>query len=95
MKSFNKLMIVLVVAIGLILIGSSAQASLKQMKEYKGAFPDAKPKCVNCHVSEMPKKDDGQHELNDYGKAVIKAAGAQSPSADTYKTVGKVEDFKK
>ena len=83
-----------------------AQASLKEVKTYKEAFPEAKPKCIGCHMTAMPKKDDGQHELNDYGQAVMaeaqKEAAAKEaaqeevkPTADTYKAVGKIEDFKK
>jgi len=70
-----------------------AQADLAQIKAYKETYPDAKPKCINCHVSEHPKKDDGQHDPNDYGKSVIKAAkaaGLDKPTADTYKTVGPI-----
>jgi hypothetical protein len=72
-----------------------AHANLVQIKAYKETYPDAKPKCINCHVVEHPKKDDGQHDPNDYGKAVIKAAGADKPTADTYKTVGTIEAFGK
>jgi hypothetical protein len=69
----------------------------------------------------LPKKDDGQHENNDYGKAVIAEAQKEDAAAtvkeeakeaaneaakesaekefkitaDTYKKVGKIEDFKK
>jgi len=72
-----------------------AQAGLPQIKAYKEIYPEAKPKCIDCHVDKMPKKVDGQHELNQYGKAVVKAAGVQKPSSSTYKTIGKIEDFKK
>ncbi len=72
-----------------------AQANLTQLKAYKEAYPDTHPKCVDCHVDKMPKKEDGQHDPNDYGKAVIKAAGTEKPTVDTYKKVGKIEDFKK
>lgn len=62
-------------------------ANVKQIKLYKEAFPDEKPKCSHCHVSDKPKKEDGEHELNDYGK---KAAGIKAePDADTYKAAGK------
>ncbi len=83
------------ILIGFIFWMIPAQADLKEIKAYKEAFSDAKPKCINCHVDEKPKKDEGQHDPNDYGKAVIKAAGSDKPTADTYKTVGKIEDFKK
>ena len=71
------------------------QANIAQIKAYKEAYPDTKPKCINCHVAEHPKKDDGQHDPNDYGKAVVKAAGTEKPTADTYKTVGTIENFGK
>jgi len=68
----------------------SAQANMAQIKAYKDAYPDTKPKCIDCHVDKMPKKDDGAHELNDYGKSVAKAAGAVKPTADAYKKVGPI-----
>ena len=64
-----------------------ASANLGQVKIYKSAFPDAeKPKCTTCHVDKMPKKDDGMHEWNDYGKKV--RAVKETPDEDTYKSVG-------
>ena len=71
-----------------------AYANFTQIKAYKVTYPDAKLKCVDCHVDKTPKKD-GPHDLNDYGKAVAKVAGTSSPTADTYKTVGSIEDFAK
>ena len=82
---------------GFIFWSVSAQANMTQIKAYKEAFADAKPKCIDCHVDKMPKKD-GAHDPNDYGKAVLtaaKAAGVESPTADTYKKVGTIEDFAK
>ncbi|MBF0511444.1 MAG: hypothetical protein HQL13_03850 [Candidatus Omnitrophica bacterium] len=72
---------------GLILGLGSARADMAQMKVYKEAYPDAKPKCINCHMDKFPKKEGG-HEPNEYGKAVIKAAGTEAPTADAYKKVG-------
>ena len=95
MKNSSKAMIISSITLGCILITASAYAGIRQIKAYKEAFPDAKPKCIDCHVDQFPKKDDGQHDLNDYGKVVVKAAGGEVPVADTYKTVGKIEDFKK
>jgi len=68
-----------------------AHADMAQIKAYKEAYPDSHPKCIDCHTDKMPKKDDGAHENNDYGKAVVKAAGAQTPTADAYKTVGPIK----
>jgi len=88
--------IIFFVLIGIIFWGVPAQAGLQQIKAYKEAYPDTKPKCIDCHVDKMPKKDDGAHELNDYGKTVVKAAkaaGLDKPTVDTYKSVGTIEDF--
>jgi hypothetical protein len=63
-------------------------ANVGQIKEYKKAFPDAKPKCIQCHAVEKPKKEDGQHDLNAYGKKVKDAAKAQPPTDAAYKAVG-------
>ena len=79
--------------IGLVFWSVSARADMAQIKAYKETYPDAKLKCIECHVDKMPKKDDGAHENNDYGKSVIKAAkaaGLDKPTADTYKTVGPI-----
>jgi hypothetical protein len=92
---------ILLIGLGLVLWIVPAQAGMKDMKIYKEAYPDAKIKCIDCHVDAMPKKDDGKHEMNDYGKAVMaesQKAGAKpdvSPTVDMYKAVGKIEDFKK
>ncbi len=84
------------VLVGLLMWSIPALADLKEMQAYKEAYPGAKPKCANCHAQEHPKKADGQHELNDYGKAVLNAAGKDTkPTADTYKKVGSMENFKK
>ncbi len=80
-------------AAGLVLHIPSAQASLKDMKIYREAFPDSKLKCIDCHVNEKPSKEDGKGDLNDYGKAVV--AVDPAATADAYKKVGKIEDFKK
>ena len=68
-------------------------ADMAQIKAYKETYPDAKPKCIDCHVDKMPKKD-GAHDPNDYGKAVVKAAGTATPSAYTYKKVGPIPEAK-
>jgi hypothetical protein len=79
--------------IPVLIVGSviMASANLDQQKLYKEAFPDSKPKCVTCHVDAIPKKDDGKHELNPYGKEIIKQA--EKPTVDTYKAVGAAETF--
>lgn len=69
-----------------------ASADLKMIKAYKEAYPEAKPKCIDCHADEKPKKEDGLHELNDYGKTVLKLA--TEPTVETFQKAGKIEDFK-
>ena len=70
-------------------VSGLASANLEQAKIYKEAFPDEKPKCTNCHVSKMPKKEDGKHDWNEYGQKVRKVK--EKPDVETYKTVGKNE----
>ncbi len=70
-----------------------ARADMKQIKAYKEAFPGEAPKCVACHVDSLPKKDDGKHELNEYGQKVTKEN--PEPTAETYQKVGKAEEVKK
>jgi len=77
---------------GIIFLAVAARADMSQIKAYKEAYPDGKPKCINCHVDAMPKKD-GSHENNDYGKAALKAAQdakLDKPTADTFKKIGPI-----
>lgn len=95
------------VAMVSMIFAGAAQADMKEMKKYKEAIPGATVKCIDCHTDAMPKKDDGKHELNEYGKAVMteakveaeaaKAAEAAEvePTVETYKKVGAIADFKK
>lgn len=86
-------------------LSSMAGADTNVIKAYKQTFPDAKPKCIDCHMDALPKKADGQHEWNAYGTALkkaINAAGvADVPTADNIDQIagvitkaGKIEDFK-
>ena len=63
-------------------------ASMKELKAYKKAFPEAKAKCATCHTAAMPKEN--ASELNAYGEAAMSA----TPNAETFKKLGKAEDFK-
>lgn len=63
---------------------SIAFANVEQVKIYKKAYPDEKPKCVQCHKLEKPKKDN--YELNDYGNKVKELQ--QKPDVEAYKTAG-------
>ena len=69
---------------------SPAWADIKQTKIYKEAFPGEKPKCACCHVDKKPSKEDGKHDLNEYGKKVI--ALANEPTAENYKAAGKAPE---
>jgi hypothetical protein len=95
MKYSHKKMIGIILGIGIILSSYQAKADLAQIKIYKEAFSDSKPKCIECHVSEKPKKEDGAHELNEYGKAVKEVTGEEEIDAENYTKIGKIEDFKK
>ena len=64
-----------------------ASANVKMIKAYKEAYPDEKPKCQHCHVDEKPKKEDGKHDMNAYGKKVMEIA--KEPTAETYRKAGK------
>ena len=71
----------------------AAFANTTQIKAYKEAFPDEKPKCIGCHDVEKPKKD-GDHGWNEYGKkvkALAEAARKEAvPDVETYKQAGKI-----
>ena len=55
--------------------GSAALATMDYQKEYKAK--DATVKCATCHKEAMPKKDKKEtQELNDFGKTVKAAQGA-------------------
>ncbi len=69
-----------------------AHASIDVVKVYKAAFEGSKPKCNFCHVLALPKKEDGQHDLNAYGQKV-KDAGGKEITAEALKSVGTREDF--
>ena len=85
----KKLMRLFLVLSFLSIVVSPAWADIKQIKIYKEAFPDEKPKCACCHVDKKPGKEDGKHDLNEYGKKVV--AINQTPDASTYKEAGKNE----
>lgn len=88
-----KYLIATSIALGFTLSSNETQANIKQAKIYKEAFDGSKPKCIDCHVSDKPKKDDGQHDLNEYGKALMEVAADEEITADTYKKLGSIEDF--
>ena len=81
-----------VTALSIVFLLTPAWANIKQIKVYKEAYSDEKPKCACCHVDKKPGKEDGKHDLNEYGKKVI--AISKEPTADHYKTAGKAPEPK-
>ncbi len=82
---------VFVASVFLILSVMSARAfaTLDQQKIIKSVFPGKdKYSCTICHVAKLPKKD--SHELNDYGKKALDAAGGagKKPTAEIYQQLG-------
>ncbi len=67
----------------------SAFATLEQAKTYQKVFGGDKPKCLACHMDKLPKKEEGRHEWNDYGKKL--RAVKEIPDEEVYKQVGKNE----
>ena len=77
--------------IALILLFSSlaageSYATIEQTKVYQKVFGGDKPKCIQCHAAKLPKKEDGKHDPNDYGKKLL--AVQEKPDENTYKKVG-------
>jgi hypothetical protein len=81
---------ILAICISLVLAvpASPVHADKKQKKYYKRAFKE-KPKCIYCHVDAKPKKDDGMHDLNDYGKQAMDIT--EKPKKETYLQLGPVD----
>ena len=74
------------------LMSSSAWANVEQIKAYKAAHEGAKPKCIWCHALEKPKKEDGLHELNEYGKKakdLKETPDCKLTDAEIYGSIGK------
>ena len=62
---------------------------MEQLKIFKGVHAGKeKYSCAICHMAKLPKKD--SHELNDYGKKALDAAGGagKKPTADVYQKLG-------
>ncbi len=88
----NTLLALILIAFFVVGFAGVSGADIAQIKVYKEAYPDSKPKCIDCHAAALPKKD-ADHELNDYGKKV--KALADKPTAEDYKKAGSIEDSKK
>lgn len=69
--------------------GSSLSfANLNQLKVYKEAFPETKAQCAVCHVDKLPKKDEGLHDLNEYGQTVKEAMVDDELSVEALQEIG-------
>ena len=99
-NNFKCLGFLLAILLG-VALSHTAQADSNVIKAYKIAFPDAHPKCINCHVSSVP----WEHPWNAYGQTVKKAINASGVAevptgndvnkiADIFKQIGRIEDFK-
>ena len=65
-------------------------ADVEQIKLYKAAFPESKPKCTFCHVDKLPKKTKGCMSRVPTAR---KSGSGDRVTADIYKQVGTFEDF--
>lgn len=63
-----------ILTIASFVFASSAIATMNTQKEYNAKFPAAKANCKSCHVDGKAKK--GEPNLNDQGKAIKAAEGA-------------------
>ena len=85
----NRLIIWVLFAVFLLTLTGLSHANTKEIKVYKKAFEvDKAPKCIACHVAEKPKKDDGNTELNEYGKKV--QAVKEEIDEESFKAVGPI-----
>jgi hypothetical protein len=60
----------LLVACGWVASSGTSTADMEIQKQAKAAGVDAK-NCQYCHTASLPKKEEGQHELNDLGKWLV------------------------
>lgn len=101
----NRNLILTLFVTGCVVLSNIAQADVAVLKAYKQAFPGTQNKCNACHVDNLPKKAQGQHEWNAYGLALKKALNAAGlpdvvtsdnvdQAAAVIKQTGKIEDFK-
>lgn len=58
-------------------------ANVDEMKVYREINPDLKPNCMYCHVDKAPKKDEGKHEFNAYGKKAVEMFMAEKTEGMT------------
>lgn len=70
-----------------VLCAQASHANIHVIKKYKEAFGSASPKCITCHMVKLPKKGEGQHEMNPYGQK-LKDAGGQDITIEDLKKIG-------
>ena len=98
--TFKNLVFSLAILLGFVL-SNTVQADSTVIKAYKTVFPDAHPRCINCHIASVP----WEHPWNAYGQTVKKAINAAgiadvpkgkdvSKIADVFKQICRIEDFK-
>jgi hypothetical protein len=68
-------------------------ANTDELKVYRKVYPDVKPGCVYCHVDKIPKKDDGQHDLNAYGQKLKELMGEGDLTEEIIESVGSADEF--
>ncbi len=83
------------IVLGFVCWVSPAHATIGIEKAYKKVFEGAKVQCMDCHTDKLPKKEEGQHENNAYGKELLKEAAKDKVTEDVIKKVGSIEDFAK
>ena len=86
----NRMKTLFLIAVFVFFTNTIATANVKYLKVYKDAYPDPKPQCMFCHVDKLPKKDDGKHDLNEYGKKVKEAA--KTPEEVNFTEVGPYDE---
>ena len=93
MIKHNSTVIVAIVFLSLF-VPRHSLANVETVKLYKNVFEGEKPKCACCHVDKTPKKEEGKHELNDYGKKILvakKELNKEKVDEEVLKKVGKNE----
>lgn len=94
-QAFNKLFGCLLAGAASLFFAANGMANIGVVKTYKETFPGEKPKCTCCHVDKSPKKEEGKHEFNEYGKKIFAAKNElkkEKMDGEVLKKVGKNEE---
>ena len=70
-----------------------AWANTDNLKTYRKVYPDLKPSCLYCHLDKVPKKEDGKHEPNAYGKWLKELAGEGEITEEVITKAGRHDEF--